>query len=112
METVSSVELCVTWDEVPPVDQNGIITIYEVFSVPETTFDGALLPDAINTTNMSLSLIDLHPHVHYTISVRAYTSVGPGPYSEPMVNRTFEEGNHTELYHWCISTPYPCTYSS
>lgn len=90
VEAISSVELCVTWDEVPPVDQNGIITTYEVFSVPETTFDGALIPDAINTTNMSLFLVELHPYVNYTISVRAYTSVGPGP-SEIVVQITPED---------------------
>ena len=90
VETVSSVELCVIWDEVSPIAQNGIITTYEIFSVPETTFDGALIPDAINTTNMSLSLVDLHPYVNYTISIRAYTSVGPGP-SEIVIQITLED---------------------
>ena len=80
VEAVSSVELYVSWDEVSPVDQNGIITTYEVFSIPETTFEDALLSEAINTTNMSLFLFDLHPYVNYTISVRAYTSVGSGPF--------------------------------
>ena len=78
------------WDEVPPIDQNGIIIAYEVLSVPETTFDNALMPEAINTTNMSLPLVDLHPYVNYTISVRAYTSVGPGP-SEAVVQITLED---------------------
>lgn len=79
VEAVSSVELYVSWDEVSPVDQNGIITTYEVFSIPETTFEDVLLSEAINTTNMSLFLFDLHPYVNYTISVRAYTSIGSGP---------------------------------
>ena len=80
VEAVSSIALYVNWDEVFPIDQNGIITTYEVFSIPETTFDDALLSDAINTTNMSLFLLDLHPYVNYTISVRAYTRIGSGPF--------------------------------
>jgi hypothetical protein len=76
---------------VSPVDQNGIITTYEVFAIPETTFDDALLPEAINTTNMSLFLFYLHPYVNYTISVRAYTSIGSGPHSEVISARTLED---------------------
>lgn len=103
VETVSSVELYVTWNEVPPINQNGIITTYEVFSVPETTFDGALIPYTINTTNMSLSLVDLHPHVNYTISVRAYTRVGPGPL-ERVVQNTHEDSRlHQFMCHSCNS---------
>ena len=90
VEAVSSIELYVTWDEVPPIDQNGIIIAYELFSIPETTFDDSLMPDAINTSNTSLSLVDLHPHVNYTISVRAYTSVGHGP-SEIIIQITPED---------------------
>ena len=90
VEAVSPVELRVTWDEVLPIDQNGIITTYELLSTPEPTFDDALVPEALNTTNMSLSLVDLHPYVNYTISVRAYTSVGAGPF-EMVVQVTPED---------------------
>jgi hypothetical protein len=97
VEAVSSVELYVSWDEVSPVDQNGIITTYEVFSIPETTFDDALLSQAINTTNMSLFLFDLHPYVNYTISVRAYTSAGFGP-SNIVVQITPEDSRFFFIY--------------
>lgn len=100
VEAVSSVELYVSWDEVSPVDQNGIITTYEVFSIPETTFDDALLSQAINTTNMSLLLFDLHPYINYTIAVRAYTSVGFGP-SKIVVQITPEDSRFFYL-HVCI----------
>ena len=83
-----------TWDEVLPVDQNGIITEYEVLYEPLETFGGLLSPLSMNTTDLAVDLMDLVPFVNYNISVRAYTSVGPGPYSEPMANRTLEEGNH------------------
>lgn len=90
VEAISSIELLVTWDEVPLADQNGIIATYEVLSVPQTTFDDLLTSDIFNTTNMSLSLDDLHPNVNYTISIRAYTSVGPGPF-ETTVQLTPED---------------------
>lgn len=80
-----------SWEEVPPIDQNGIITDYEVLLEPLETFDG-LDPITSNTTNFDIEIMDLMPFVSYNISVRAYTSEGPGPYSEPMSNTTSEEG--------------------
>ena len=87
---LSSVELYVTWEEVRPIDQNGIISTYEVFSVPQMTFGGALTQNTINVTNMSLLLNDLHPFVAYNISVRAYTMAGAGPYGM-VINTTLED---------------------
>lgn len=78
---VSSVEISVSWEEVPQADQNGIIIAYEVLSEPQVTFNGALMEEVINVTNMSVLLDDLHPFVNYSISVRAYTIVGDGPYA-------------------------------
>ena len=75
----SSIEISVSWDEVPAGDQNGVISAYEVSVEPRTTFDGALTQTTFNVTNMTVLLGGLHPYVNYTISVRAYTSVGPGP---------------------------------
>ncbi len=39
----------------------------------------------------SLTLMSLEEYVMYNISVRAYTSVGPGVYSEGTEERTFED---------------------
>ena len=47
-----------------------------------------------NTTNTSLQLSQLEEFVEYNISVRAYTSVGPGPYSEEITERTDEDGEN------------------
>ena len=81
-----------TWDEVFPIEQNGPIIEYEVLYEPLETFDGLLSPSTINSTDLETVLMDLMPFVSYNISVRAYTSVGAGPYSEPITNRTQEEG--------------------
>ncbi len=82
----------VTWDIVPPIDQNGIITMYEVLYQPLETFDGAILTQTMNVTERSANLTDLEEFVDYNISVRAYTSEGEGPYSEEITIMTPEDG--------------------
>ena len=92
---VSSTEIMVTWGTVPPIDQNGVITIYEVLYQPQETFNGAIGESTVNVSapNMSVVLMNLQEYVNYTISVRAYTSVGEGPYSEGIIDLTNENGN-------------------
>ena len=89
--TVSSTEILVSWDVVPAIDQNGIIILYEVQYEPLMTF-GQLMTMAMSTSNTSIVLGGLQEYVEYNISVRAYTSVGPGPFSPGVNNRTFEDG--------------------
>ena len=92
--STSSVQIVVTWDVVPPIDQNGIITMYEVLYQPLETFGGAIqtLTRNLSGTEMSVVLTDLEEFVYYNISVRAYTSVGEGPYSSDMTSQTLEDG--------------------
>ena len=84
----------VTWDPVPDIDQNGIITEYEVMYEPLETFNGNITTQRMNVTapEMSVTLTELQEFVFYNISVRAYTSVGAGPFSEEMTVRTNEDG--------------------
>ena len=91
-EVLSSVSIAVYWDEVPLINQNGNITMYEVLYVPLQTFGETLSSSTISTTDFETVINGLAPYVSYNISVRAYTVVGAGPYSEPVVNRTLEEG--------------------
>lgn len=90
-QVLSSTSISVAWDEITPVDVNGIFTTYEVLFVPLDTFSERIGPEMDNTTN-TLYLIDgLEEYVNYNISVRAYTRVGSGPYSVPITNQTFED---------------------
>ena len=91
----SSTTISVTWDIVLPIDQNGVITMYEVLYVPLETFGGAIGPLTVNVsgTEMSMVLVDLEEFVYYNISVRAYTSVGEGPYSDGIIEITYSDGN-------------------
>ena len=67
--------------------------MYEVRYEPFTTYGGQIQPMTLNTTVVgNATLTGLQEYTEYIISVRAYTSVGPGPYSEEVTNRTFEDG--------------------
>ena len=79
------------WEEVPPIDRNGIISTYEVSYEPLETFGQLSSTDIINATNLSVILEGLHPFLSYNISVRAYTSVGSGPYSDVVAEITQED---------------------
>ena len=80
-----------TWEEVPALNQNGIITTYEVLYDPMQTFDGEHIAQTTNTTDLFAYLTDLEQNVNYSITVRAYTSIGPGPYSEGIFAMTLED---------------------
>ena len=94
---LSSTQIMVTWEEVPTIDQNGIITIYEVRFDP-LQFTGVLMTEYMNATDMLVVLTSLQEYVEYNISVRAYTSVGPGPFSDDVAERTFEDRELITLF--------------
>ena len=87
----SSTEIMVTWEKVAAIDENGIIINYEVQLVP-LQFTDILELDSVNTTDLMIEISGLQEYVEYNISARAYTSVGPGPFSVAVSNRTFEDG--------------------
>ena len=78
------------WNEAPTIDENGIIINYEV-QVEPLDFNDILTIIYVNTTTLSTVVSDLQEFVGYNISVRAYTSVGPGPFSPPVTDRTLED---------------------
>ena len=88
---ISSTEIMVTWEEVLPIDQNGIISIYEVQYEP-LQFNESLSTLVTNTTDMAVNLTKLQEDVEYNISVRAYTAIGFGPFSTEITEMTFEDG--------------------
>ena len=90
---LSSTEIMVTWVEIVAIDENGIVVNYEVRYQP-LQFTSTLATTSINTTNLSANITALQEYVEYNISVRAYTSVGSGPYSDPVTQRTIEDGKY------------------
>ena len=91
-QVLSSTSINVSWEEIPLIERNGIFVTYEVRYVPLETFDQAISPKTANTTNLFYILVRLQEYVNYSISVRAYTRVGYGPYSVRITNETFQDG--------------------
>ncbi len=98
---LSSTKIEVNWTDVPEIDQNGIVTDYEVMYEPLMTFGNALNIIIVNTTNMYITLDGLQEFVNYNISVRARTSVGPGLFSVGIVRRTLDDGK-LSLHYDCF----------
>ena len=94
----SSTSILVSWSEVPAIDRNGIITQYEVVYEPLETFGGSIGSNSITTTAMAATLSDLQEYVVYNVSVRAYTSTGPGPFSTEVAVRTLENGKTISMF--------------
>ena len=84
--------MLVTWDEVPERDRNGIILTYEVLYEPQNTFGGQVMSMTRTSAELSLLLTGLQEFNIYNVSVRAYTSAGPGPYSDVILAMTLEDG--------------------
>ena len=87
---ISPTEIEMSWNEVSPINQNGIIIIYEVDYQPAQVFNGSMTVDVMNTTNTTILLSNLHESVQYNITVRAYTRIGPGTFSSHILSFTQE----------------------
>ena len=96
VHSFSSTEIIVTWNSVPPINQNGIITMYEVLYQPLETFSEYIQTRNVSGTDqMAVILMDLEEFFDYNISVRAFTSAGVGPYSDEVTATTFEDGKNS-----------------
>ena len=92
-EVISSTSIYVMWEEILPIERNGIITEYV------NLFVKTLSPGSINTTDLNVIILGLEEFIFYNIFVRAYTSVGPGPYSVPITNQTLQDCEFTIFQH-------------
>ena len=96
------------WEEVVPIDQNGVITMYQVLYQPLETFGGTIGPLTVNVTELTADLTDLEEYVNYTISVRAYTSAGEGPYSDGVRVLTNEDSELGHYKTWTVDYGLDC----
>ena len=86
------------WESVREQSQNGVIITYELMYQPKETFGGRIGPGSTNTTDMTIILSNLQEYVIYAVSVRAYTSAGPGPFSAEIELRTLEDSRIIVLF--------------
>ena len=91
----------VSWVMLECQDRHGSITLYRVRFSSSNFMDS--VNQTFNTSNgdeTSLEVVGLEEFANYTIEVRAYTAVGPGPYSNRIVVQTLPDSK-------CIAT-YVC----
>ena len=82
----------VSWMMLECQDHRGNITMYEA-RYTSTDF-GDNVNQTLNTSSgdeLNLEVDGLEEFTNYTIEVRAYTAIGPGPYSDPMNVRTLPD---------------------
>ena len=82
----------VSWMMLECQDRRGNITMYEV-RYTSTDF-GDNVDQTLTTSSgaeLSLEVDGLEEFTNYTIEVRAYTAIGPGPYSDPINVRTLPD---------------------
>ena len=94
-QSLNSKSISVTWNEVPPADQNGIITSYTITyqSQTENHNESAIA----GPSDRQKELTGLREYVDYDITVRASTSKGDGPDSSPaIVVRTDQDGKYLD----------------
>ena len=102
---MSSTEFKVLWEEIAAIDENGVITMYEIQYAPLETFEGRISTDICYGAILMFTLNGLEEYVEYNISVRAYTSARPGPYSAGVVERTdMDSESATNIAHHLL--PY------
>lgn len=80
------------WEEVEPINQNGIQTQYEIRFEPNTTSFGVQGGSVLSTIAGQYIITGLEEFVEYIVFVRSYTSAGPGPYSDNITVITLQDG--------------------
>ena len=77
------------WNEVPAVEQNGIITGYTITYKSQTGNDNGNVE--VNGSDRETELTNLKKFVKYNITVFASTEKGDGPPSNPIVVTTDQD---------------------
>ena len=91
--TTSATSILVAWAMVSWMEQNGAIVMYEVMTISLEDSGVAIVMKTVNVSEsvQFVDVMELEEYVSYNISVRAYTSVGAGPYSVVETVRTLQD---------------------
>ena len=83
--------IALSWVGLPADQHNGQLTNYEITYFDQAPFLLHTHVDVnISATALQYTLTGLEEYVSYHLTIRAYTSVGPGPYSSEISVRTLE----------------------
>ncbi|XP_074611675.1 receptor-type tyrosine-protein phosphatase delta-like isoform X2 [Acropora palmata] len=87
----SSTSIFVTWGQVPPSDQNGLILSYTVSYTEASNGSAQTVPVTVNEPTHSTTLKDLNQYTNYSITIFASTIKGAGIVSAPIFVITDED---------------------
>ena len=91
--TPTARSLKVTWNKLSSDDSNGEITKYEVFyQLGSTVSISSAKRTFTGVDNTTVELTGLKPAKMYTVAVRAFTKIGPGPLGDGSSETTSESG--------------------
>ena len=90
---ISLTSVIVSWKEIFAIDRNGNITHYEVEYI-NILLSGVQINNTItvDSTVLMVNLTGNEAYAEYSVRVRAYTSVGVGPYSDAVMKATHKNG--------------------
>ena len=83
-ETFDSIN--VTWRQVPEEKRDGKIILYQVRVFSDSSYKFH------NTSDRAIKIHGLEMFKMYSVQVRAFTRIGPGPLSDSTELKTKEEG--------------------
>ena len=66
---VSSTEFKVLWEEIAAIDENGVITMYEIQYAPLETFEGRISTDVCYTSNGAILMFTLNGLEEYVYRI-------------------------------------------
>ncbi|KAM6940425.1 protein sidekick-1-like [Xenentodon cancila] len=90
-EAVSSSRIMLSWSTLPQAQRNGVILGYKVLHREKDSEGPPSVQEAEGEGNLSLLLRDLSKYTMYVLQVLAYTRMGDGPPSNPVLLRTKED---------------------
>ena len=91
--TPTAKSLEVTWKKLSSDDSNGQITKYEFFyQLGSAVSTSSAKKTVTGVDSTMVDLTGLKPATMYTVAVRAFTKIGPGPLGDPMSQTTSESG--------------------
>ena len=91
-QSSSSTSILVMWGEVPAVEQNGIITGYNITYHSQTENNNGSV--SVGANGRETILTNLSEYVNYSIAVSASTVKGAGPASKPIVVTTDQDSKY------------------
>ena len=97
LTVISSTGITVFW-QLPPADsRHGIITGFKLFYKKNDSAGSATMVPINSTATLTKNVTGLAKYTEYEFQVLAFTSVGDGPKSSPIVKRTLQDGKRSEI---------------